>query len=216
MLQLVYSIMHAACHRCTTLGQNSEWNIWRVVSPSVAQKKFCLDKSNFVYDKITFVDRSNFCQDKIAFVRQNQLLSDKINFCLTKSTFVWQNQLLSDKNNFVVDKITFVRQNYFCQTKVTFVGQNLLLSTKVCMLQTAPHKRTYLEVFRFFLSKCQDSPLTRKWDHLILYIFGRVLRQQEGICSISILKTCLNVLISLEITNRTWFTWLMLIFRSCS
>ena len=120
MLQLVYSIMHAACHRCTTLGQNSECNTWRVVSPSVAQKKFCLDKSNFVYDKITFVDRSNFCQDKIAFVRQNQLLSDKINFCLTKSTFVWQNQLLSDKNNFVVDKITFVRQKWLLLDKICF------------------------------------------------------------------------------------------------
>ena len=123
MLQLVYSIMHAACHRCTTLGQNSEWNTWRVVSPSVAQKKFCLDKSNFVYDKITFVDRSNFGQDKIAFVRQNQLLSDKINFCLTKSTFVWQNQLLSDKNNFVVDKITFVRQKWLLLDKICFCQQ---------------------------------------------------------------------------------------------
>ena len=142
MLQLVYSIMHAACHRCTTLGQNSECNTWRVVSPSVAQKKFCLDKSNFVYDKITFVDRSNFCQDKIAFVRQNQLLSDKINFCLTKSTFVWQNQLLSDKNNFVVDKITFVRQKWLLLDKICF-----------CQQKCACYKRRPIKVTHIRMAK---------------------------------------------------------------
>ena len=127
MLQLVYSIMHAACHRCTTLGQNSECNTWRVVSPSVTQKKFCLDKSNFVIDKITFVDRSNFCQcfcqTKVILSMTKLLLSDKINFCLTKSTFVWQNQLLSDKSNSVVDKITFVRQKWLLLDKICFCQQ---------------------------------------------------------------------------------------------
>ena len=56
MLQLVYSIMPAICHRRTTLRQN------------YFDTEVILSRQNdFCRDKITFVEQKYFCRDKICF-----------------------------------------------------------------------------------------------------------------------------------------------------
>ena len=77
--------------------------------------------------------------------------------------------------------------------------------------------RTYLSVFRF-LAKCQDSPFTWKPNSTIWSFMSLVrckVLPKPGISTMSMVKTFFNVPIFLKITNSTWFTQLMLIFRSC-